>query len=177
MITSVYILLVTLKPIHLELKESSCWRKAVISSRKYKTNTVFLVIQLNKTHCCPVSVKFLLCLMSQVQRNSGLLSEVWRSWGWQVSVSWLPMSTAVPLCWLWPQRCAALHWPAMHSWPAGPLSDHSSEFKSCWPHTGMEQLKGWIYLFIWLISSAFGEAECICFWLCSSLHPEFIARP
>lgn len=93
--TSVYILLVAVKPIHLEPKESSCWRKAVISSRKYKTNIPFLVIQLNKTHCCPVSVKFLLHLMSQVQGNPGPHSEVWRAWGWQVSVSWLPVSTAV----------------------------------------------------------------------------------
>lgn len=78
---SVYILLVAVKPIHLELKESSCWRKAVISSRKYKTNIPFLVIQLNKTHCCPVSVKFLLHLMSQVQGNPGPHSEVWRAFG------------------------------------------------------------------------------------------------
>lgn len=144
--TSVYILLVAVKPIHLEPKESSCWRKAVISSRKYKTNIPFLVIQLNKTHCCPVSVKFLLHLMSQVQGNPGPHSEVWRAWGWQVSVSWLPVSTAVPICQLWLHRCAALHRPAVLSRPAAPLSDRGFESESCWLHTKLEQLKGRICL-------------------------------
>lgn len=165
--TSAYIFLGTGKPIHLELKESSCWRKAVISRRQDKTSSSFSVIQVNKTHCCPASVTFLLCLMSQVQRNPGPHSEVWRSWGWQVSVSWFPKSKTVPLCQLWLYRCAALHRAAVHSPPAAPLSVHSFEFKSCWLHTEMQQqLKGWICLFIWLLNSALGKAECICFWLC-----------
>lgn len=165
-ITSAYIFLATGKLIHLELKESRCWRKALISRRKDKTSSSFSVIQVNKTHCCPASVTFLLRLMSQVQRNPGPHSEVWRSWGWQLSVSWLPKSTAVPL------------WAAVHSPPAAPLSVHSFEFKSCWLHTEIQkQLKGWICLFIWLLNSALGKAECICFWLCSNLHLVLIAHP
>lgn len=70
MMTSVYILLITVKPIHLELKESSYWRKAAISSRKCNTNTTVLVIQVNKTHCRPISVKFLLYIMPQVHRKT-----------------------------------------------------------------------------------------------------------
>lgn len=169
-ITSVYVLLVTVKPTHLELKESSVWSKAVISNRKHKTNSPFSGIQVNKTHCCPVSVKFLLYLKSQAHRNPGSHSEVWRFWGWQVSVSWFPVSPAVPLCQLRLHRCAALHRPAVHSWPAESLSDHSFGFKSCWLHTEMEQLKGWICPFIWLLSSVLGKVECLCFWLCSNLH-------
>lgn len=55
-----------------------------------------------------------------------------------------------------------------------PPSDHSFELKSCWLHTEMEQLKGSIHLFIWLLISDLGKAECICLWICSNLHPVLI---